>query len=478
MKPSFIKNIFLRFALTLPVSFKGIIVLPLLTRIYTQDIYGVWLQIVLIKDVLTKLLSLRLETALVRYLSGEKDSKQVVKAIFTITLACSLCFICLIFFFQNETSKLIFGKQEFSSLLLLASLWIIINGCMQIGLAVLRSQERITTLSVRELLSALWLVGAVFVAYLTELDIQRLVLICIAGDTILLVWILFQIGVSFPIIALTKSISVVRKFLPYSLPLIFNSLFLWFTRSIDRFLIVHLVSLASVSIYGVTLQVSHLLSIVLNPINFVLFPRVTSSWNLKNKDEVSHFFSQAISLTLILSAPIIVGLLIISDGLILLLAGQDYATRKSLILYLLLSGLAAMIYQNHLYVIHLVEKTYFLPLLFISTAMINYVLCYFFVLKFGIAGAAIARFITFWIMALIVTFWAGKYIKLAIPWYAILKIVLISIAMGISISWMPTNTWLQLVITVSTGVVVYLALLCIFRVLTVEKLLAIKREFV
>ena len=42
-QPSFIKNIFLRFVLTLPVNFKGIIVLPLLTRIYTQDIYGAWL---------------------------------------------------------------------------------------------------------------------------------------------------------------------------------------------------------------------------------------------------------------------------------------------------------------------------------------------------------------------------------------------------------------------------------------------------
>lgn len=477
-KPSFIKNIFVRFALTLPVNFKGIIVLPLLTRIYTQDIYGAWLQIVLIKEVFVVLLSLRLETALVRYLSKEKNPKQVIKAVFTVTLACSLCFIFLLYFFQDEASRLIFGKQGFSSLLIVASFWIVINAGSQIGLAVLRSQERIATLSIRELLSALWLVGAVSVAYLIGFDIQRLILICIIGDAILLVWILFQIGVPVPFTSLLKSIADVRKFLPYSLPLIFNSLFLWFTGSIDRLLIVHLLGLASVGVYGVTLQISRLLSVVLSPITFVLFPRVSASWNLKNKDEVNQLFLQAVSLTLILAAPAIVGLLIVSPGLIPLLAGQSYSTSSNLILFLLLSGIARAIYQNHIFVIHLVEKTVSLPVLFISTAVINYVFCYIFVLKFGIAGAAIARFITFGIMAFIVTAWGRKYVKFSIPWRTIFKVALVSIIMGVSISWMPVSTWLQLLIAVVIGALVYSLLLFVFRVLTLEKLTAIKRQFV
>lgn len=476
--PSFIKNIFLRFALTLPVNFKGIIVIPLLTRIYTQDIYGAWLQIALIKEVFVVLLSLRLETALIRYLYREKNPEQLIKAVFTITLACSLCFLSSIYFFRDHASIIIFGKQELSSILLVASLWIVVNACMQIGLAVLRSQERIAALSIRELLSALWLVCAVSFAYLIDLGIQRLIWICITGDTILLVWILFQIGVPFPITSLFKSVADVRKFLPYSLPLIFNSLFLWFTSSIDRLIIVHLIGLASVGVYGVSLQVSLLLTVVLSPITFVLFPRVVASWNLKNKDDVNHFFSQAVSLTLILSAPVIVGLFIVSHGLIPLLAGQSYSTSSNLILFLLLAGLAKGIYQNHIFVIHLVEKTLFLPILFISTAATNYVLCYLFVLKFNIIGAAIARFITFGIMAFIITIWGRKYVKFSIPWCTIFKVALASTMMGISISWMPVNTWVQLFIAVIIGTLVYLLLLFIFRVLTFEKLTAIKRQVI
>ena len=476
MKPSFIKNIFLRFALTLPVHFKGIIVLSLLTRIYTQDIYGAWLQIVLIKEVFVVLLSLRLETALVRYLSKEKNPKQVIKAVFTVTLACSLCFIFLFYFFQDEASRLIFGKQGFSSLLIVASFWIVINAGMQICLAVLRSQERIATLSIRELLSALWLVCAVSLAYLIDFDIQRLILICITGDTILLVLILIQIGVPLPCTSLLKSIVDIRKFLPYSLPLIFNSLFLWFTGSIDRLLIVNFLGLAAVAIYGVTLQVTLILSVLWSPITFVLFPRSVAVWNLNDKDQVNQVFSQAIHLTLILSLPAIVGVYVVSQGLVTLLAGQNYSTSTDLVLFLLLAGLANAIFQNHIFIIHLIAKTFILPVLFISTAVINYAFCYLFVLKFGIVGAAIARFITYGIMAFIVTVWGRKYIEFTISWWTIFKVALASIIMGLSISWMPMNTGLQLSGVVIIGVFIYILLLFIFRVVTLEKLEILKRQ--
>jgi O-antigen/teichoic acid export membrane protein len=235
--------------------------------------------------------------------------------------------------------------------------------------------------------------------------------------------------------------------------------------------------LDSVGIYGVSMQVSNLLSVVLNPINFVLFPRVAESWNRKSNKEVNLYFSQAVTLTLIASAPIIAGLFVVSDALVPLLAGQGYATNRGIIGFLLLSGLAGMIYQNHLYVINLMEKTYLLPLLFVITAVFNYTFCYFFILKFGIVGAAFARFLTLSIMAFIVTYWARKYIKFILPWDKIFKVAMISLIMGISIFWMPTNNWFQLSVVVITGILEYFVLLFMFKILTFEKLVTLKDIF-
>jgi hypothetical protein len=98
--------------------------------------------------------------------------------------------------------------------------------------------------------------------------------------------------------------------------------------------------------------------------------------------------------------------------------------------------------------------------------------------EFGILGGAIARFITFGFMAFVVTYWARRHIKFTIPWKTVISVILIAIIMGFSISWLSMNTWPQLIITVIAGVLIHLSLLFIFRVLTLEKLAAIKRQFI
>jgi O-antigen/teichoic acid export membrane protein len=475
-QPSFLKNISLRFLLTIPLRFRGLIVLPLLTRLYSQDIYGAWLQVLLISEVLSNLLSLQLGAALVRYLSGEKDPKRAIKAVFTITVGCSLCFIGLVWIFGPLASRLIFGSAGLQSILRIASFWISIQALMRVGLSVLRSQERIGTLSIRELLSALWMICAVFVSYLMKLELAELILICLSGDALLLAWILIQIGVPSPFLSLPECVAVTRRYLIFSAPLIFGSLFLWFTRSIDRFLIVQLLGLSSVGVYGVTFQVASLLFFVLRPINYVLFPRVAKAWNQEEKDEVNRYFSQAVVLTLILGFPLMVGIFMTSDGLITLLAGRSYWGGKALMLVLLLAGLASMVYQNHLYVIQLVEKTYLLPFLFISTAALNTVLGYFLIPKTGLVGAAAARALTLILMATVVTVWARRHVKFTISWTLVLRVGLASLIMGLALHWIPMDSWENLAVKVVTGSAVFVLFLFLLRVVSKKNLVILKNQ--
>ncbi|HBE44896.1 MAG TPA: hypothetical protein DDW17_05430 [Deltaproteobacteria bacterium] len=474
---SFIKNILVRLILTAPVNLKGIIVIPLLTRLYTQEVYGAWLQLLLMRDILLPLLSLRLETAILRYLTKEKEPQAIIKGVFTVTVLVTLAFLAFVYFFHGLAGDLIFGERTFAGVLFIGSIWIAVNGLMHVGLSVLRAMEKITTLSLRELMSALWTVFSAVCAYLLGLDIEKFIWLCIAGDTALLLWILFQIRTPLPLTSLLRAWLVLKKFIGYSAPLIINSLFLWFTKSIDRILIVNLIGLSAVSIYGVALQITNVMSIVLSPINFVLFPRVIASWNMKKKDDVNHFFSLALTMTIACSIPMLVGLLVVSDSLILLLAGKGYHTGKLLILFFLLAELAIMIYQNHLYAIHLVEKTYLLPVLFVLTAAMNFMLGYFLTRSIGLLGAVIARFCTFGFMALVVTVWSRKYIRFEIPWILIGKMLIISLVMGGCVYWMPMSTWPQLATVVGAGCLIYAALLFGTGIVTKDALSSFKREF-
>jgi O-antigen/teichoic acid export membrane protein len=451
--------------------------MPLLTRLYAQDVYGAWLQLLLMRDILLPLLCLRLETALLRYLTKEKDPQLFIKGVFTITFLIVLLFLGFTFFSHGLAADLFFGDRLFKNVLFMGCIWIAVNGLMHVGLSVLRAMEKITILSLRELLSALCTVVSAVCAFFFGLEIHNFILLCIVGDTLLLLWTLVQIGVPFPFTSLRNTLIVLKKFIPYSAPLILNSIFLWFTQSLDRLLIVNLIGLSAVGIYGVSLQVANILSVVLNPINFVLFPRVIASWNMGNKEDVNKFFSKALTLTLIFSIPVLIGLFVVSDGLIQLLAGRNYAAGSVLVLFFLFSVLASMIYQNHLYVIHLVEKTYLLPFLFIFTASMNLILGYFLTKAFGLTGAVIARFCTLFFMAAAVTCWSHKFIQFKLPWMLILKVLIISVIMGACVFLMPMNSWSQIMIVVVAGCLICAILFFFTGVVTKKTILSLKREF-
>lgn len=476
-QPSFISNVTLRIILTIPLRFRALLVLPMLTRLYSQDIYGAWLQVLLISEILKKLLSLRLGTALVRYLSNHRKPHYIIRAVMTVTIICSFTFVVLVWIFQDDLCEVIFGHQEFQSLLIMSSFWILVQAVMTVGLSVLRAEEKIGALSIRELLSAIWLVLSVFLAYIFNLELETLVLICLTGDTILLMWILIQIGVPLPFISPKEAMKIVRKFLPYSAPLIFNTLFLWFTRSIDRFLIVRILGLTSVGIYGVAFQLASLLFIVLRPINFVLFPRVSSAWTKGDKNDVNRYFSQALTLTLVFSTPLLVGIFSTSEGLIRLLAGEQYISGPGLILCLLVACLASMVYQNHLYVVHLVEKTFLLPFLFVSTSIINLIIGYLLIQKTGLIGAAISRALTLFFMALIVTIWARRHVKFRVNWDLVVRVGFASFIMGLTLKSISMDSWESLLIKIFIGCVVFLLSLVMLRVLNKENLVIIKNQF-
>jgi len=129
-----------------------------------------------------------------------------------------------------------------------------------------------------------------------------------------------------------------------------------------------------------------------------------------------------------------------------------------------------MIYQNHIYVIHLVEKTFLLPFMFIFTAALNYCLGYYLVSYHGIVGAGIARCATMTVMAAIITVWARRYIKFTLPWMPICKTTLAALLMGIIVYYLPSQTWIELICATVCGIVIYVLFLIIFRIITIEKI--------
>lgn len=472
---SFLKNVLLRILLTGPLRFKGLITLPFLTRLFvTRELYGVWGQIIVVKIVLSGLVTLRLETAVVRYLSGEPDAKRIIRGVLGVTALCSIALMLILLSFGESISRVVFRFEKYHTLFLPVAVWIFVSASMQVGLAVLRSREKIVSLSIREALSAVWMVVSVTIAYWLQLDMVTLIVLCILGDVALLAWVLAQIGFALPKVFSYKSFYLNRKYIVYSLPLVAGFLLLWITNSIDRFVIVHMLGLDNVATYGVMSQYCTLLTAVLNPINFVLFPKVAACWEAKDKSGVQRYFSQAFALSFLLGAPCIVGLWAISDGVIPLLAGREYLASPLVILFILLSLLLARIYVGNQYVFHLLNKTYLLPFIYGATAAMSFGLCYVFTLRWGLVGAGLSRFVTFLAAASILSIVVRRKIPSTIPFAVCLKAAGAALAMGGVVYWLPKTTWPQLLICIAAGASVYFGLLFLLGVLKLSMLLHLK----
>ena len=72
-------------------------------------------------------------------------------------------------------------------------------------------------------------------------------------------------------------------------------------------------------------------------------------------------------------------------------------------------------------------------------------------------------------MAIIVTVWARKYIKLHVSWNPIVKGVIVSLIMGAVIALLPKNTWFELCLAAVIGSIAYFFLLMIFKIVIFDR---------
>ena len=462
----FTANIFLRMLLTVPLRFRGLILLPFLAALLPKELYGVWVQILVTRDLLVGLAGLRLETALVRFLEGEEDRRAVAQWVLVLIWVSSLVVFGLLVCFRGALSRLLFDDSRYHAYLIPLGAWVWISASLQIGLAVFRSQLRILALSVREFLSALWLIASVVTAWYFKLGLMQLLLLCVVGDVLVLVWVSFQAGLVVPFWSSFPGREILWKYLRYSAPLNVSFFLFWVTKSLDRFLVVKLLGLETVAIYVIASQFANMAACLLNPINYVLLPQVARSWEKQDEAAVRMYFSRAYGLFFLLGMPCVVGVSLLYETAVVLLAGPGYCANGSVIVMLSLSVVCSSVFMGSLYGFHLLNITYLLPIIYVLSSGMNFALCYALASTWGIRGAALSRLLTFLIAALVMTGWACWRMRVRVPLGIFVKAMGASAGMGIVMYIYPRTTWVDTVISGILGSTVYFILLLGLGIIT------------
>lgn len=177
-----------------------------------------------------------------------------------------------------------------------------------------------------------------------------------------------------------------RKMLLFSAPLVLSSISIFLLQFIDRFIIKELVDMSAVGIYSVGFRLASTANLLLLGLNASLTPLIFEKYREPGTPAaIARIFRGFIAGTLPL---LVVGSLFAKD-LLALIAGPEYLAAWSVIPLLAFASVLARMY---IFApgIDILKKTHLVMVINVGSAILNVVLCYALIPRFGILGAALA----------------------------------------------------------------------------------------
>lgn len=434
----------------------GIITLPVLTKKYTSETYGVWTQVNVTVGLLVTVVTLQFVTAVVRFLAGEDDKdkrRRSTGAMLYTILVFAFLIVIVTNLWASQLSILLFNDPVYSTLVRLTSLLACLEALFAFFIAHLRAMGKMKKLSVIQAALAASKIGLITILVSSGIALQWLITGMICVDLIFVLYLL-RTNIrdeGFPIPDFTG----LKVFLAFSIPQIPVSIFAWIMSGSDRYFITHYFNLSETGIYSSSSSLGALIALFYFPIGYVLFPAASKTWEQNRKTDTKAYFEYSTRLFLTLAVPAAVGISMISQQLLRVLATSEYLAGIELVLLISISQLFWGIFQINEYIIYLVKQTKWLPLIMVISAVTSIVLNLILIPHAGMTGAAISKIVTYFLLAAIVTIWTKRVLKYNIDFKYIAKIAVASLTMAICLHFLKIGGLVGVILSVIVGVFVF-----------------------
>lgn len=166
----------------------------------------------------------------------------------------------------------------------------------------------------------------------------------------------------------------------------------------------------NVGIYSFSTKVYNILKHLINAAIVVTIPRLTAIYG-RNKEDYKNQLSEIFNILIIFLIPISVGMVMMSDSIILLIGGEEYLTGESSLRLLSISlifALLSSVYVNGMLIISRQEKLTLLGT--ILSAVINVVGNFLLIPKIGMVAAALTTVLAEGINFIIQCYFSKKYV--------------------------------------------------------------------
>jgi len=443
-------------------NMKGIIYLPIFTKILGTSEYGIWSLILTTIAVLQPFILLGLMDAILRFLSPQSKEK-IVQGVITvvITVLFTGTIISIIFFLSADFLADIVLKEPTSAYLIkIAAPLIILDSVNTILLGSFRVFGMIKKYGIILIFKTTLEIGLLVFFILSGFGLIGAILALIITAVISLIIILLSIfsyaGIARP------DFSLLKPFLIFSLPLIPITLAQFVIQSSDRYVIGFYLDAEKVGIYSAAYGIGVIPLVIGTYLVYVLGPTVYNLYDNGKIDKARMYLSYSWKYLLMLLIPSAFGLSILSRPLLMNITTSKFVADGVYIIPLVVLSIVfwemEMIFTISLLIFK--RRKIFL-IAFICGAVTNLILNIIFVPQYGILAAAVTTLIAYILITVIIGYSSRRYFTFNLNFPFMAKSLLASIGMILGIWIFNPIDLFGILISIIMGIFIYFCLLFI-----------------
>ena len=446
------------------IRFRGLIILPILTKTLGASDYGIWSQILVTVAVLQPLIQLGLPYSILRLLPS-KEKRAIGQGIIT---ALSVIFLTgtaaaiLAYLSSDFLAGTLLKDADAAVAIRLGSLLIILEALNATALGSFRIFgyiKRYATVAISQaalevgLISLMVFSGQGILGAITALIITRGIVFII-----MLTIIFLQAGFSPP------DFSSLPAHLRYGLPLVPTAIFALIVSLTDRYVIGYFLGASSVGIYSAAYGIGNVIMLFGSYITYILSPTIFRLYDRGRLGEVKTYLSYSWKYLLILAIPAAFGLSVLAEPLLRSLTTVEFVQAGRFIVPLVAFGTVFYaVYAILGEVVRLSRRTAIFPLTFGIAAILNLGLNILLVPHWGIMAAAFTTLIAYLMVAIIMYCRARRELKFGLKPGSIIKSIIASIVMGAILWFIKPDSIAATVLSIVAGAVIYFTTFFLLR---------------
>ena len=458
----------------------GIISIPIITRLFSPEEYGNYVLVmstVIVFSTITSWLSM----SIIRfYPAYERDNKlnefynSIIKLTIVSILILSLAFSIVLLFTKP------YVKTNLYSLIWVGILVFIFISFFNVLQHFLRAKSQINYYSSFIIWKSITsIVFGILLVIIFHFSINGLLWGSIISLLIIIPFLWKKTVDKISLNWKEISIPLTKEMAKYSFPLALGNLAAWVLSLSDRYILEFFRGSQEVGIYSASYAISEK-SIFLLVSLFMLASRPISMniWEKEGIKRSKEFVSKLTRYYLIICIPATVGVSVLAKPIIHILTEQKYYEGYKIFPLVAFSVFLLGLQQRFQAGFVFYKKTHFIMYAIVFSGIVNLILNFLLVPKYGYMAAALTTFISYVFLLLYMVVLSRKLFIWQFPFNSLMKAICASMVMGLVVYPMGTSLTssiiINLVLAVFTGIIVYSLMLFLLREFKPSEIQALK----